>query len=241
MAGCNKASMNAAATADSVFASDARCKNGITIAKPVRLRPRENMPTNNISHRPQRQLCSCFRSRSTIRRSSWESSIRVKWKKLLLSNWAGPGAGFPRPAVLIAFPSSPFAAARPTQRIAVTEGFGGKTRRTVTRFGLFFGSLSPSPKPVATFGPRGGRGGGRPACGFGFAWCSPPIVTREVGYRRPKLSHASSTGTGHNWFSQRRFSWGYQTARAHSLQALSPKHLKESQARASSRPSSDTL
>jgi hypothetical protein len=48
--------------------------------------------------------------------------------------------------------------------ITGAEGIGGRLIRT-SRFGSRSGSSSP--KPVATFGPRGGRGGGELACGFG--------------------------------------------------------------------------
>jgi hypothetical protein len=55
--------------------------------------------------------------------------------------------------------------------VGAAEGFGGKTMRTVSFFRLLFrSSSSSSPKPVATVGPRGGRGGGLLACGFGFGF-----------------------------------------------------------------------
>jgi len=59
--------------------------------------------------------------------------------------------------------------------VGATVGFGGKLIRTVSYFRFFFGSSS-SPKPVATVGPRGGRGGGLLACGFGFGFWSPVMV-----------------------------------------------------------------
>ena len=64
--------------------------------------------------------------------------------------------------------------------VTVAEGFGGKLMRTVSFFGLFFDSSS-SPKPVTTVGPRGGRGGGLLACGFGFGLCSSDIMTLDDG------------------------------------------------------------
>jgi hypothetical protein len=65
--------------------------------------------------------------------------------------------------------------------VGAADGFGGKLMRTISLFRLFFESSSSSPKPVATVGPRGGRGGGLLACGFGFGFCSSGMVTCEAG------------------------------------------------------------
>jgi hypothetical protein len=65
--------------------------------------------------------------------------------------------------------------------VGAAEGFGGKLMRTVSFFGRFFGSSSSSPKPVATVGPRGGRGGGLLTCGFGFGFCSSGMVRCKAG------------------------------------------------------------
>jgi len=64
--------------------------------------------------------------------------------------------------------------------VMVAEGFGGKLIRTISFLGFFFGSSSSPPKPVATVGPRGGRGGGLLACGFGFGLRSSGIVMLEA-------------------------------------------------------------
>jgi len=56
--------------------------------------------------------------------------------------------------------------------VGSAEGFGGKLMRTVSFLRRFFASSSSSPKPVATVGPRGGRGGGLLDFGCGFGFCS---------------------------------------------------------------------
>jgi hypothetical protein len=65
--------------------------------------------------------------------------------------------------------------------VGAAEGFGGKLMRTVSFCGLFFGSSSSSPKPMTILGPRGGRGGGLLACGFGFGLRSSVMVTLDAG------------------------------------------------------------
>jgi hypothetical protein len=71
--------------------------------------------------------------------------------------------------------------------VDVTEGLGGKLIRTISFLRHLFASSSSSPKPVATVGGRGGRGGGLLGCGFGF--CSSDIahafsVNRINGLKR---------------------------------------------------------
>jgi len=78
--------------------------------------------------------------------------------------------------------------------IGAAEGFGGKVMRTISFFRLFFESSSSSPNPAATIGPRGGRGGGLLACGFGFGFSSSGMV--NVRWRlTSELRHSRGNGT----------------------------------------------
>jgi hypothetical protein len=62
--------------------------------------------------------------------------------------------------------------------------------RTVCFLRRFFASSSSSPKPAATVGPRGGRGGGLFGCGCGSGFCSSDI-SQDV-----PLTHSSGTAAG---------------------------------------------
>lgn len=64
--------------------------------------------------------------------------------------------------------------------VGAAEGLGGRAMRTVSFFGLLFGSSS-SPKAVAAFGPHVGGGGGTLACGLAFSFISIPSQARVTG------------------------------------------------------------
>lgn len=72
---------------------------------------------------------------------------------------------------------------------------GGKLIRTVSYF-VFFGPSSEPAKPVATAGPRGGRGGGRFGWGFGLGCWSSFMALKTLYSRRAATSIVKAKGAG---------------------------------------------
>ena len=124
-----------------------------------------------------------MRCKRPARRGVPDFAFEVDWQLLSFASHRNFHQGFfCFEVAAVAVPVGPPGGSVGNLIVGVAVGFGGKSIRTVSFLGcaVFESGSSGSAAAVATFGPRGGLGGGTSGLGFGSGWCSSFIRGAQV-------------------------------------------------------------